>query len=78
MQRIEQLAQAAETASAGIDSLSAEIHTIGDVLEVIKSVAEQTNLLALNACVRWRAAPVNRPRKSSVWWRACAATRSSR
>ncbi|WP_371105635.1 methyl-accepting chemotaxis protein, partial [Pseudomonas sp. NBRC 111142] len=51
MQRIEQLAEAAETASAGIDSLSAEIHTIGDVLEVIKSVAEQTNLLALNAAI---------------------------
>ena len=42
---------AAEAASAGIDSLSAEIHTIGDVLEVIKSVAEQTNLLALNAAI---------------------------
>lgn len=51
MQRIEQLAVAAETASSGIDSLSAEIHTIGDVLEVIKSVAEQTNLLALNAAI---------------------------
>jgi methyl-accepting chemotaxis protein len=51
MQRIEQLATAAEAASAGIDSLSAEIHTIGDVLEVIKSVAEQTNLLALNAAI---------------------------
>ncbi|MER2299138.1 MAG: methyl-accepting chemotaxis protein [Pseudomonas sp.] len=51
MQRIEQLASAADTASAGIDSLSAEIHTIGDVLEVIKSVAEQTNLLALNAAI---------------------------
>ncbi|WP_409269995.1 methyl-accepting chemotaxis protein, partial [Pseudomonas sp. KCJK9044] len=51
MQRIEQLAAAAETASAGIDSLSAEIHTIGDVLAVIKSVAEQTNLLALNAAI---------------------------
>ncbi|MDF9617263.1 methyl-accepting chemotaxis protein [Pseudomonas entomophila] len=51
MQRIEQLATAAETASNGIDSLSAEIHTIGGVLEVIKSVAEQTNLLALNAAI---------------------------
>jgi methyl-accepting chemotaxis protein len=51
MQRIEQLAVAAETASSGIDSLSAEIHTIGDVLDVIKSVAEQTNLLALNAAI---------------------------
>ncbi|OWQ36738.1 methyl-accepting chemotaxis protein [Pseudomonas sp. DrBHI1] len=51
MQRIEQLAVAAETASSGIDSLSAEIHTIGDMLEVIKSVAEQTNLLALNAAI---------------------------
>lgn len=51
MQRIEQLASAADTASAGIDSLSAEIHTIGDVLQVIKSVAEQTNLLALNAAI---------------------------
>lgn len=51
MQRIEQLATAADTASAGIESLSAEIHTIGDVLEVIKSVAEQTNLLALNAAI---------------------------
>ncbi|ATB64068.1 methyl-accepting chemotaxis protein [Pseudomonas mosselii] len=51
MLRIEQLAVAAETASSGIDSLSAEIHTIGDVLEVIKSVAEQTNLLALNAAI---------------------------
>ena len=51
MQRIEQLATAADVASAGIDSLSAEIHTIGDVLEVIKSVAEQTNLLALNAAI---------------------------
>ncbi|MDD1962722.1 methyl-accepting chemotaxis protein [Pseudomonas sp. 39004] len=51
MQRVEQLATAAEAASAGIDSLSAEIHTIGDVLEVIKSVAEQTNLLALNAAI---------------------------
>ncbi|MBH3412050.1 methyl-accepting chemotaxis protein [Pseudomonas putida] len=51
MQRIEQLAMAADTASAGIDSLSAEIHTIGDVLEVIKSVAEHTNLLALTAAI---------------------------
>jgi len=51
MQRIEQLVDAAETASSGIDALSAEIHTIGDVLEVIKSVAEQTNLLALNAAI---------------------------
>nr|WP_312388055.1 methyl-accepting chemotaxis protein [Pseudomonas sp.] len=51
LQRIEQLAVAAEAASASIDSLSAEIHTIGDVLEVIKSVAGQTNLLALNAAI---------------------------
>ncbi|MFJ4397046.1 methyl-accepting chemotaxis protein [Pseudomonas sp. NPDC089396] len=51
MQRIEQLAAAAETASTGIESLSAEIHSIGDVLAVIKSVAEQTNLLALNAAI---------------------------
>nr|WP_313644159.1 methyl-accepting chemotaxis protein [Pseudomonas sp.] len=51
MQRIEQLARAAETASEGIDNLSAEIYTIGDVLAVIKSVAEQTNLLALNAAI---------------------------
>lgn len=51
LQRIEQLAVAAQAASAGIDSLSAEIHTIGDVLEVIKSVAGQTNLLALNAAI---------------------------
>ncbi|WP_430624218.1 methyl-accepting chemotaxis protein [Pseudomonas entomophila] len=51
MQRIEQLVAAAETASNGIDSLSAEIHTIDGVLEVIKSVAEQTNLLALNAAI---------------------------
>ncbi|MGB9089027.1 MAG: methyl-accepting chemotaxis protein, partial [Pseudomonas farsensis] len=51
MQRIEQLATAAEAASSGIDSLSAEIQTIGGVLEVIKSVSEQTNLLALNAAI---------------------------
>ncbi len=49
--RIEQLAQSSGLASAGIQSLSLEIHNIGSVLGVIKSVAEQTNLLALNAAI---------------------------
>jgi len=51
MQRIEQLATSANSASDSIESLSAEIHNIGKVLGVIKSVAEQTNLLALNAAI---------------------------
>ena len=51
MQRIEQLATSASSASNSIENLSAEIHNIGKVLGVIKSVAEQTNLLALNAAI---------------------------
>ncbi|MEX3773274.1 methyl-accepting chemotaxis protein [Pseudomonas sp. MYb118] len=51
MARIEQLADSASSASASIESLSAEIQNIGTVLGVIKSVAEQTNLLALNAAI---------------------------
>ncbi|WP_416220677.1 methyl-accepting chemotaxis protein [Pseudomonas sp. BIOMIG1BAC] len=51
MQRIEQLADSANRASSGIQSLNAEIANIGSVLDVIKSVAEQTNLLALNAAI---------------------------
>ena len=51
MARIEQLANSASSASSSIESLSAEIHNIGTVLGVIKSVAEQTNLLALNAAI---------------------------
>ena len=51
MARIEQLADSANSASSSIESLSAEIHNIGTVLGVIKSVAEQTNLLALNAAI---------------------------
>jgi len=51
MVRNEQLADSATSASSSIESLSAEIHNIGTVLGVIKSVAEQTNLLALNAAI---------------------------
>ncbi|MCE6985131.1 methyl-accepting chemotaxis protein, partial [Pseudomonas frederiksbergensis] len=51
MQRIEQLATSAESASQSIETLSSEVQNIGQVLEVIKSVAEQTNLLALNAAI---------------------------
>jgi methyl-accepting chemotaxis protein len=51
MQRIEQLATSASSASDSIGNLSAEIQNIGKVLGVIKSVAEQTNLLALNAAI---------------------------
>jgi methyl-accepting chemotaxis protein len=51
LQRIELLASSSTSASASIDSLSAEIQNIGTVLGVIKSVAEQTNLLALNAAI---------------------------
>ncbi|WP_422631440.1 methyl-accepting chemotaxis protein [Pseudomonas lurida] len=51
LQRIELLATSSTSASASIESLSAEIQHIGTVLSVIKSVAEQTNLLALNAAI---------------------------
>ncbi|MDY7559784.1 methyl-accepting chemotaxis protein [Pseudomonas sp. 10B1] len=51
MQRIEALAVSSTSASQSIENLSAEIHNIGKVLGVIKSVAEQTNLLALNAAI---------------------------
>ena len=51
MQRIEELAGSAQSASLSIESLSAEIQNIGTVVGVIKSVAEQTNLLALNAAI---------------------------
>ncbi|MEB0042281.1 MULTISPECIES: methyl-accepting chemotaxis protein [unclassified Pseudomonas] len=51
MQRIEALATSSTSASQSIENLSAEIHNIGKVLGVIKSVAEQTNLLALNAAI---------------------------
>jgi len=51
MERIEQLASSSASASQSIESLSAEIQNIGQVLGVIKSVAEQTNLLALNAAI---------------------------
>ncbi|SHN25917.1 methyl-accepting chemotaxis protein [Pseudomonas asturiensis] len=51
LQRIEQLASSSASASQSIESLSAEIQNIGQVLGVIKSVAEQTNLLALNAAI---------------------------
>nr|WP_122665611.1 methyl-accepting chemotaxis protein [Pseudomonas viridiflava] len=51
LQRIEQLASSAASASSSIEKLSAEIQNIGTVLGVIKSVAEQTNLLALNAAI---------------------------
>ncbi|MBD1550714.1 methyl-accepting chemotaxis protein [Pseudomonas sp. C2L11] len=49
--RIDKLARSADSASLGIQSLSAEIQNIGQVLGVIKSVADQTNLLALNAAI---------------------------
>ncbi|MGY4493100.1 methyl-accepting chemotaxis protein [Pseudomonas sp. TE3610] len=51
LQRIEQLAGAADSASQSIVQLSDEIQSIGSVVAVIKSVAEQTNLLALNAAI---------------------------
>jgi methyl-accepting chemotaxis protein len=51
LQRIDQLASSARSASDSIETLSGEIHNIGNVLGVIKSVAEQTNLLALNAAI---------------------------
>ncbi|WP_443216099.1 methyl-accepting chemotaxis protein [Pseudomonas sp. M47T1] len=51
MQRIEQLAGAADSASQSIVRLSDEIQNINSVVAVIKSVAEQTNLLALNAAI---------------------------
>ena len=51
MQRIELLADSAQSTSQSIGSLSTQIQNIGSVLEVIKSVAEQTNLLALNAAI---------------------------
>ncbi|GAB7531865.1 methyl-accepting chemotaxis protein [Pseudomonas sp. 3A(2025)] len=51
LQRIEQLAQSSTSASESIESLSAQVQNIDQVLGVIKSVAEQTNLLALNAAI---------------------------
>ncbi len=51
LQRIEQLAGAADSASHSIVQLSGEIQNINSVVAVIKSVAEQTNLLALNAAI---------------------------
>ncbi|KTC27668.1 chemotaxis protein [Pseudomonas sp. ICMP 19500] len=51
LQRIELLATSRNSASASIESLSAQIQNIGTVLSVIQSVAEQTNLLALNAAI---------------------------
>ncbi|MDI3186590.1 methyl-accepting chemotaxis protein [Pseudomonas sp. B16120] len=51
LQRIELLATSSNSASASIESLSAQIQNIGTVLSVIQSVAEQTNLLALNAAI---------------------------
>ncbi|WP_213876496.1 methyl-accepting chemotaxis protein [Pseudomonas sp. dw_358] len=51
MQRIEQLAGSAQSASQSIENLSGEIQNIGTVVAVIKSIAEQTNLLALNAAI---------------------------
>ncbi|WP_370874667.1 methyl-accepting chemotaxis protein [Pseudomonas sp. FP215] len=51
LQRIELLATSSNSASASIESLSAQIQNIGTVLSVIRSVAEQTNLLALNAAI---------------------------
>ncbi|MEG8247829.1 HAMP domain-containing protein [Pseudomonas fluorescens] len=51
LQRIELLATSSNSASASIESLSAQIQDIGTVLSVIQSVAEQTNLLALNAAI---------------------------
>jgi hypothetical protein len=67
MQRIELLATSSTSASASIESLSAEIQNIGTVLSVIKSVAEQTNLLALNAAIE--AARAGEQGGALRWWR---------
>ncbi|MFC5695467.1 methyl-accepting chemotaxis protein [Pseudomonas sp. GCM10022186] len=48
---IEALAQGIEGSVAVIERLASDSSTIGQVLDVIKSVAEQTNLLALNAAI---------------------------
>ena len=48
---INTLADEIETGVNVITALSAEVQSIGSVLDVIKGIAEQTNLLALNAAI---------------------------
>jgi len=48
---INSLADEIETSVHVVNKLSEDVHSIGSVLDVIKSIAEQTNLLALNAAI---------------------------
>lgn len=50
-QFIKGFTQGIEGLVSDLDVLHQDSHTIGNVLEVIKSIAEQTNLLALNAAI---------------------------
>ena len=45
------IAGAVNTTSDSLDALGADLHQIGQVVDVIQSIAEQTNLLALNASI---------------------------
>lgn len=51
LQFVSELNKQSSNVMKQLNSLQAETHNIGTVLDVIKSVAEQTNLLALNAAI---------------------------
>lgn len=51
VQQIRQLSERLEQATVTVNELAKDSQTIGQVLEVIRTIADQTNLLALNAAI---------------------------
>lgn len=51
VQQIRQLSNRLEQATVTVNELAKDSQTIGQVLEVIRTIADQTNLLALNAAI---------------------------
>ena len=48
---ISELATSVDQATESIQTLENDVHNIGGILDVIRSIADQTNLLALNAAI---------------------------
>ncbi|MCW8883644.1 MAG: methyl-accepting chemotaxis protein, partial [Motiliproteus sp.] len=48
---ISDLASSVDQATQSIQTLETDVHNIGGILDVIRSIADQTNLLALNAAI---------------------------
>lgn len=51
VESISLLANDVTSSSSQVEQLAAQVHSISQVLDVIRSIAEQTNLLALNAAI---------------------------